>query len=78
MFGLRAWAWAHGMVIVHTDNTTAQFGMYDSTIRASATMNALREKKEVFVRAAGHDRNLFAIRISSIENALADALSRQD
>lgn len=73
---LQAWAahWAHGTLILHTDNNTALYGFKNATVRGQS-MDALRTS---LLCAAAHDVQLHAVRISSEENALADALSRSE
>lgn len=72
---LAFWAlhWSHGTLILHTDNNTALAGFTDKTVRGDA-MTSLRES---LLTAAAHDIQLHAVRVTSADNTLADALSRQ-
>lgn len=70
------WAhhWRHGLVVLHTDNTTAEQGLLGGTTR-SAGMDSLRQ---LLVLAAAYDIKLHPQRIDTKANTLADALSRLD
>ena len=72
---LRLWlsVFAGGFVIIHTDNTTAEAAFGSGTTRGTASMDLLRD---AIVLAATADIKLYACRISSEDNGLADALSR--
>lgn len=74
---LQAWApvWAHGTVIVHTDNNVALSGFNSGAVRGTETMNLLRDS---LLFAAKYDLLLHATRVTSVQNGLADALSRLD
>ena len=66
--------WA-GAVYIHTDNTTAQFGVLKQTLKSPAHNEPLRQ---LLLIAAELDIKVEAIRISSGDNGLADALSRNE
>jgi len=72
---LRLWRseFTGGFVIIHTDNTTAEAALGSGTTRGTASMDLLRD---AIVLAATADIKLHACRISSVDNGLADALSR--
>lgn len=74
-FTLWAPEWAHGTVVVHTDNTTAEHGINNESTKAMSSMDALRQ---ILLHAAGSDISLHIRRMSTHDNQLADALSRLD
>lgn len=71
---LRKWGhiWARGTLIIHTDNNTALAGFNNQTIRGAA-MDTLRES---LLLATAYDIHLHAVRVSTIDNGLADDVSR--
>lgn len=73
---LQRWAscWQSGLLIIHTDNTTAQSAFGRGTTR-SAAMDTLRTS---LVLATAEDIKLHPQRVSTADNSLADALSRLD
>jgi hypothetical protein len=73
-FDLWAQRWRHGSVVIHTDNTTAEAGFCTGTTKGNG-MELLRSS---LLQAASYDVVLHAVRITTSDNTLADALSRLD
>lgn len=67
--------WLHGTLVVHTDNETARAALLSGTTRSPAVLLAL---KALLRLASAMDIKVHAVRVSSEENTLADAISRQD
>lgn len=67
--------WARGLLLVHTDNTTAESAFDTEATKNSVSMDLLRE---ALLTAASLDIVIRTRRVSSEDNALADALSRFD
>ena len=66
--------WRHGVVTVHTDNTTAFSGIANGVVKGPA-MPSLRT---TLLSAATQDITLHVCWLASTDNALADALSRHN
>ena len=64
----------HSTVILYTDNTTAECGFHNGTVRGTA-MDYLRD---TLLLAATVNVNVITRRITTEDNILADALSRLD
>lgn len=69
------WApkWAHGTIIIHTDNTTAESGLRTGTTNNENSMKCVRN---ILVLCAAHDINVHPVRVTTTDNGLADVLSR--
>lgn len=67
--------WIHGTIVVHTDNETARAALLSGTTRSPTVLLVL---KALLRLASAMDIKVHASRISSEENTLADAISRQD
>ncbi|RYC54493.1 hypothetical protein CHU98_g11720 [Xylaria longipes] len=67
--------WASGIVVIHTDNTTAEKGLVNVSTRNSLSLEALRD---ILLMAASRDICFQVRRVTSSGNGLADAFSRFD
>lgn len=67
--------WLHGTLVVHTDNETVRHALLDGTTKSSPVLLVLRALLRL---AFAMDIKVHAVRISTEENVLADAISRQD
>jgi hypothetical protein len=66
--------WQHGTVHVHTDNTVALAGLQNTVLAGPANLLL----RQLLIQAASFDVRLQSSWLPSIENGLADALSRFD
>jgi hypothetical protein len=73
-FKLYAHLWRSHRVILHTDNTTALYGVWNGYSKVAADVPL----RQLFRLAAFHDIKLEASWLSSEDNALADTFSRLD
>lgn len=73
-FQLWAHTWAHSVVIVHTDSNVALSGLRHGVMHG-VSMDRLRD---TLLLAAAADISLHALRVTTHDNGLADALSRCD
>lgn len=69
------WAptWKRNTLVIHTDNNTALSGFLKGDVKATDSMNVLRD---ALLIAAAHNIDIHVKRVTSTDNTLADALSR--
>lgn len=67
--------WLHGTIVVHTDNETTRAALIGETSRSPTVLLVLKALLRV---AAAMDIKVHAVRVSTHDNTLADAISRHD